>query len=240
MAVAVAAATGNPPAGTNVFLFRQRPVFVVALATAGVLALAYSALSFGLPLLVGAGMRSSSSGSPPTQDQGDSQVRIEVAGPETGTEKGPPEEDSMALTVPRLARVAEVPVTTAPAQDERALDGGALHVEGTGFPWERNSNVYIAGHRLGYPGTGSNLLFYDLPKLREGDLVRLTDAGSRDYRYRVYRRLVVEPDETAVTHQVPGKRIVSLQTCTFPDYSQRIVVQAELVGESSSASAASS
>ncbi len=32
-----------------------------------------------------------------------------------------------------------------------------------------------------------------------------------------------------MTEPVPGKSVVSLQTCTLPDYSQRYVVQAELV-----------
>lgn len=190
--------------------------------------LAFSTLAFGLPLLPGAEDPTPSSG--PLQDQGrdKKEFRIEVAGTETETREGPPSKGPMTLTVPRLAHAANVPVTTAPAQDERVLDAGALHVEGTGFPWKRGSNVYIAGHRLGYPGTGSYLLFYDLPKLRKGDLVQLTDARGREYRYKVFRRLEVEPDKTAVMRPVPGKRIVSLQTCTLPDYSHRIVIQAEL------------
>jgi sortase A len=26
------------------------------------------------------------------------------------------------------------------------------HIKHTGFPWEEEANVYIAGHRLGYEG----------------------------------------------------------------------------------------
>lgn len=123
-------------------IFGGRPVFVLALATASGLMFAFSALGFGLPLLGDAVDPAPTSGPLPKKDPGEAQVRIEVAGSEAGTEKSAPSEGPMTLTVPRLARVADVPVTTASAQDEQALDAGALHVEGTGFPWERNANVY--------------------------------------------------------------------------------------------------
>jgi len=44
----------------------------------------------------------------------------------------------------------------------------------------------------------------------------------------VFRRQVVDPSEVSVTWPVPGKSVVSLQTCTLPDYSQRLIVQGEL------------
>ncbi|MGF1472474.1 MAG: sortase [Rubrobacteraceae bacterium] len=211
--------------------FGRRPVSILAVSVAGMLMLAFSTLAFGLQLLPGAENPGLSSGPLQGQDRERSGFRIEVAGSETRTQKDLPPKEPMKLTVPRLAHVADIPVTTAPAQNDRVLDAGALHVEGTGFPWQRDSNVYIAGHRLGYPGTGSYLLFYDLPKLREGDLVQLNDASGRAYRYKVFRRMEVAPDETAVMRPVRGKRIVSLQTCTLPNYSHRIVVQAQLSGE---------
>ena len=39
---------------------------------------------------------------------------------------------------------------------------------------------------------------------------------------------VVNPDASYVTEPVPGKSVVTLQTCTLPDYEQRLIVQAEL------------
>lgn len=138
-----------------------------------------------------------------------------------------PGDTSMKLTVPEMERVDGVPVYTAPASDERTLDRGALHVEGTGFPWQRGSNVYIAGHRLGYRGTGSYLLFHDLDELERGDEVILTDSEGRRYVYRVFRSFKVDPGAGEVMRPVPGKDVVSLQTCTLPDYRQRLVVQAE-------------
>ncbi len=91
---------------------------------------------------------------------------------------------------------------------------------------------YIAGHRLGYPGSPSFLAFYDLPNLENGDEVFVTDADGTRYTYRVFKEFVVGPSDLSVTEPVPGKNILTLQTCTLPDYSKRLIVQAELVDES--------
>jgi LPXTG-site transpeptidase (sortase) family protein len=143
----------------------------------------------------------------------------------------PPDDPRLWLTVPEMERVENVPVVTAPASDNATLDEGALHVEATGFPWQEGSNAYIAGHRLGYAGTASYLLFYDLPELSEGDEVLLRDAEGEEYRYEVFRTLRVEPSQSEVMEPIPGRNVVSLQTCSLPDYAERIVVQAELVEE---------
>ncbi|MDP9484490.1 MAG: class E sortase, partial [Actinomycetota bacterium] len=91
------------------------------------------------------------------------------------------------------------------------------------------ANVYMAGHRLGYINTGSFLVFYDLDKLREGDEVSLADAEGRGYRYRVYDVFTVAPEEAEVMQPVEGKNILTLQTCTLPDYARRLIVRAEKV-----------
>ncbi len=141
-----------------------------------------------------------------------------------------PEDRTIRLTVPKMARVrnAVVPYTT--GDDEEALRNHVgIHLKGTGFPWEPGANVYIAGHRLGYPNTASFLAFFDLNRLRKGDKVILTDSLGRRYVYRVFRIMVVDPTDIYVTRPVEGKSVVTLQTCTLPDYSQRLIVQAEKV-----------
>ncbi|MDQ4026568.1 MAG: sortase, partial [Actinomycetota bacterium] len=55
------------------------------------------------------------------------------------------------------------------------------------------------------------------------------DANGREYTYEVFNNFVVDPTDVWVTEPVPGKNILTLQTCTLPDYAQRVVVQAELV-----------
>ena len=142
---------------------------------------------------------------------------------------GPPSGDRMTLTVPALPRVTDIPVVTAPGAEEGPLRDGAMHVEGTGFPWQEGANVYIAGHRLGFPGTRSDRLFWDLDELETGDRVVLEDADGHRYEYAVFRRKIVGPRQISVARPVPGKSVVSLQTCTLPDYSERLVVQAALV-----------
>lgn len=139
-----------------------------------------------------------------------------------------PQDTEMTLTVPELSRVEGSPVYTAAASDTAMLDAGAVHVEGTGFPWDSEANVYIAAHRLGYAGTGSFLQFYDLDKLENGDEILLTDANGTVYTYTVFNEMRVSPTDTEVLQTTPGQNIVSLQTCTLPDYSDRLIVQGEL------------
>ena len=139
-----------------------------------------------------------------------------------------PNNSTMKLTVPEMQRVKEVPVYDGAANDEGALHDGALHVRGTGFPWQQGSNVYIAGHRMGFPGTKSYLVFWDLNELENGDEVILTDANGTRYTYQVFKKQIVAPDAYDVTRPVAGRTVVSLQTCTLPDYAERLIVQAEL------------
>jgi sortase A len=143
-----------------------------------------------------------------------------------------PENPTMTLTIPEMRRVNEVPVYNAPMTDEAALHDGTLHAKGTGFPWQQGANTYIAGHRLGFPGTKSYLVFWDLDKLENGDEVILTDANGTRYTYEVFKEFVVNPGDTHVTRPLAGRNVVTLQTCTLPDYSQRLIVQAELTSVS--------
>ncbi len=144
----------------------------------------------------------------------------------------PPKNSTMTLTVPEMRHVRDVPVYNGPPGDEAALHDGVLHLNNTGFPWQQGSNVYIAGHRLGFPGTKSYLLFWDLDKLRSGDEVILTDANGTRYTYTVFKKFVTDPTDTSVLQPLSGQNVVSLQTCTLPDYSQRLIVQAELTSVS--------
>jgi sortase A len=133
------------------------------------------------------------------------------------TSSAGPKDKTLELTVPAMARIEndDIPYTT--GTDEEALKThAAIHLEGTGFPWDNEANVYIAGHRLGYPNTESWLTFY------------VTDANGTKYTYNVFKTFVVSPSDTHVTDTEPGKNIVTLQTCTLPDYKQRLIVQGEL------------
>lgn len=191
-------------------------------------------------VLVGAGVAlvavfflgQSSTGSTGSSASGFNVPTLKSATGPADTTANAPKDKTLKLTVPKMSRVNNLTVYNAEGDDEEKLKESAIHLEGTGFPWQKEANVYVAGHRLGYPATGSFLVFYDLDKLRNGDEVFITDANGKKYTYKVFREFIVDPTDLSVTEPIKGKNIVTLQTCTLPDYTQRIIVQAELVKES--------
>lgn len=139
-----------------------------------------------------------------------------------------PKDTTLQLTIPKMARVEDLLVYDAPWDDEAAIDTSAAHLDSSGFPWQEGANVYIFAHRMGFPGTKSFLVFYDLDVLENGDEVFLTDADGTRYTYEVFEQFVTDPYDWGPTEPEAGKSILTLQTCTLPDYTQRLIVQAEL------------
>jgi sortase A len=123
---------------------------------------------------------------------------------------------TMYLTIPKLG-LYDIPVLE--GTSEAVLSQGVGHVPGTGYPWVAGSNTYIAGHRLGYPGTISDHVFWSLPSLVVGDQVILEDSLGQGYNYQVSEVLEVPPSDLSVTGSVGGDA-VSLQTCieNYGDY----------------------
>jgi sortase A len=141
-----------------------------------------------------------------------------------------PEDKKLRITVPAMSRIRDQVIPYATATNEDAFRNyAAVHLRGTGNPWNRQANVYIAGHRLGYVGTPSFLAFWDLNKVDVGDKIYVTDSKGKRYVYKVFKDYVVDPTDLQVLRPLKGKNIVTLQTCTLPDYSRRLIVQAEMV-----------
>jgi sortase A len=141
----------------------------------------------------------------------------------------PPKDKTLKLTIPEMKQIEDDTIPTGKGTNEALFhDHAAVHLRDTGFPWQRTANVYIAGHRIGFPGTDSNLAFYDLEDLENGDKVYLEDAEGREYTYEVFGKLVVGPADLSVLQPIKGKNIVSLQTCTLPDYTNRVIYRAVL------------
>jgi sortase A len=141
----------------------------------------------------------------------------------------PTPSSKMTLTIDTLG-VYDVPVESSDAAE--ALDRGVVHDPDTPFPWSGGAqkNVYLSGHRLGYEGTTSRLVFYRLDTLRKGDTVVLKDSNGASYTYRVTEMFVVDPDDTWVKDPVRGRDTVSLQTCTpYPTFEDRMIVRADRV-----------
>jgi sortase A len=122
----------------------------------------------------------------------------------------PPGDPTMYLTIPKLG-IANTLVSD-DVSEEGGLALGVGHLPGTGFPWIPGSNTYIAGHRIGYPGTPSDHIFFNLPSMAPGDEVTLTDSLGQTYTYVVTEVLQVEPTDLAVTAPT-GSDTVSLQVC---------------------------
>ena len=166
----------------------------------------------------------------------DKQVAPDKGTQESGTQESegvpavdPPSKDTFKLTIPQMAHIKNDEIPTGPGTDETLFhDYAAVHLKGTGFPWDKEANVYIAGHRLGFPGTKSNLAFDDLNVLKNGDEFYIVDSEGRKYTYKVFRRFIANPGNLAPLQPIDGKNVVTLQTCTKPDYVKRFLVRAEL------------
>jgi sortase A len=162
-----------------------------------------------------------------TSDQQDGE---EVGGKGNGEPSiTPPKDKTFRLTVPKMEQIEDDEIPTGLGTDETLFhDYAGVHIKHTGYPWEEEANVYIAGHRLGFEGTNSHLAFWDLNKLENGDAFYITDSEGRQYTYVVFRKYVTTPDNLRVLAPVEGKNIVTLQSCTLPDYTNRLLVRAEL------------
>ena len=133
-------------------------------------------------------------------------------GEEASAAPPPPSDPTTYLTVPRLGVYGH---TVRNDTSQEALDLGAIKIPETGFPWqEGDTNTYIAGHRIGWPGTESDYQFYNLPAMQQGDEVTLEDSEGTVYTYRVTEIFAVKPSDYWVTKPVPGRDVISLQTCT--------------------------
>lgn len=143
-----------------------------------------------------------------------------------GRDPGGPEDKTLQIDIPKIG-VENIPVND--TLSEEKLRDGTVHIPATGYPWQKGANVYIAGHRIGYEGTPSYYVFFRLDELDKGDEIRLTDAAGDEYLYRVTEQKVVGPDSVDVMNPVKGKSLITLQTCTLPDYKKRLIVQGELV-----------
>ena len=140
----------------------------------------------------------------------------------------------MYLSMPAMG-ISDIPVVE--GTTEASLSQGAGHMPGTGYPWVPGSNTYIAGHRIGYPGTPSDHVFWNLPNLVVGDQIYLTDTNGTTYTYAVSEILEVPINDLSVTAPTGGDT-VSLQTCIEdygdywtpgPNWNVRYVVRANRV-----------
>ena len=131
--------------------------------------------------------------------------------------------------------IEEIGIYDAPVFDSDshwALANGIGHNPETSLPWSETPqrNVYLAGHRMGFRGTWSRMIFYNLDELGKGDRVVLKDRSGRSYEYEVSEVFLAEPTDVWVMGQVRGRDMVTLQTCTpIPTFEKRLIVRADRV-----------
>jgi sortase A len=146
-----------------------------------------------------------------------------------------PPTDDLWFSIPALGLYDNYVTDT---NDFSAMDYGAIKLANSGFPWQNGANTYIAAHRLGWPGTGSDHQFYNLPSLAIGDVIYLGDVNGTTYTYKVSDFKEVGANDAWVTAPQAGRNMVSLQTCIEnygdywtmgPHWYVRYIVQADRV-----------
>ena len=139
-----------------------------------------------------------------------------------------PRDTRLLLSIPRLG-IEDVAVGDSPKQSYLDREG-IMHLSGTGFPYERGSNTYIVGHAADYDASRVPNVFRNLKSLQQGDQITLRDTLGRTYEYRAYQYFIVNPTDVWITEPVPGKEIISLQTCyPAPSFAKRLIIRAERV-----------
>lgn len=177
--------------------------------------------------------------SPDSPESPESPLPVEVPDwPEPDTEEvaqverdfgGLPSGAILGLSIDALG-VQNAPVWGSDAPEY--LDRGVVHIPETSLPWTNapQRNTFLAAHRIGYPGTDSRLLFYELDKLQNGDRITLEDTEGETYEYEVSEMFVVSPYDSWVMGQVVDRDMVTLQTCTpIPTFEDRLIVRADRV-----------
>ena len=147
-----------------------------------------------------------------------------------GAQKGTDGSGTAAITlsVPKLG-LEDVAVASGDSQVELDREG-IIHLEETGVPWKEGSNTVVVGHALGFLWTRVPYVFYQLDQLKPGDEILVKDRKQKEYTFRVYDSLTVEPEDFWVTHPIPNKTVISLQSCTpIPTFENRLIVRGELV-----------
>ena len=119
-------------------------------------------------------------------------------------------------------RAVRLEVAVLPGTDDRTLNRGVGHIEGTAAPGT-DGNAGLAGHRDGF--------FRALKDITGGEMLELDTPEGRDV-YQVTRTWIVNPEEVSVLDPTPA-RALTLVTC-YPFYyvgpaPQRFIVRAALV-----------
>lgn len=105
-----------------------------------------------------------------------------------------------------------------------SLNLAITHYAGPGL--NQPGNVVLAGHKA-----WGNLYFTRIPRLQQGDRIRITDSNHDTVAYAVTGHRRVSPDNTSVLDQpTDGTRHLTLISCTY-DLLDRYIVDAVAVAD---------
>ncbi|MDD3661718.1 MAG: class E sortase [Candidatus Dojkabacteria bacterium] len=152
------------------------------------------------------------------RQHGDAEMQISFADFDSETE------DELRSQNTLIIPVIGLDVQIVEGADDEALERGAWRRPATSTP-DKGGNTVITGHRFKYLPP-SNLTFYHLDKVKEGDLIIVYWNGLR-YDYSVVDIFVVEPTQIEVEAPTDEPRL-TLYTCTpLWTASKRLVIVAE-------------
>lgn len=118
---------------------------------------------------------------------------------------------SIDVKYPILSTTTEELLKTAPCK----FWGPALNEPG---------NFCIVGHNY-----RNSMFFSKVPKLKNGDKIKITDLSGRTITYEVYDKYKVKPSDVDCTSQLTeGRTEITLITCT-DNNKQRVVVKARAI-----------
>ncbi len=117
---------------------------------------------------------------------------------------------------------------------QKALENGVVHFPGTAKPGQPG-NVYIFGHSSDYAWRAGDFkyVFANLPNLKVGDEVTVTDGEGTPFRYRIRETKVVLPKDLSVLDQGDGSESLLTVQTSYPIGTalRRFLVIGELVQE---------
>lgn len=83
-------------------------------------------------------------------------------------------------------------------------------------------NFCIVGHNY-----RNSQFFSKVPKLENGDIIKITDSFGKAVEYEVYDKYIVKNTDTSCTSQLTdGKREITIITCTDENNDNRVIVKA--------------
>ena len=111
------------------------------------------------------------------------------------------------ISIPSLE--VEIPISLGASAENLAL--GAAHLSQTSLPiGGKNTNCVIAGHR----GWRGGAYFRDIPKLKTGDLVQITNLWET-LTYQVNEVKIIYPQSSTALLIQPGQDLLTLMTCEY-------------------------